>query len=497
MESDFIYIIDKASHYPAAPFNPDKDYPEFGGLFKIFDQGNTVYPALRRLFLESGFDSENSGRPGWNPFRGYIKNGGTVVIKPNLVFDERAGQAGKGCLITHGSVIRPVTDYLFLLQKTDNISFRVIVCDVPIQGANFDKILEQSGLKELQEFYKNSLGFNMEIMDLRHKIAKVDGTGFYVSVNAKGDPLGYSSIHLENSFLEEIASDYRKFGAPGYGLTETYSQIETTGSHYYHIPNTVLSADLFINIPKLKTHKKAGITIALKNLIGINGEKAWIPHYRRGSVKNGGDEFDENQVFLKTLTTKSVLLLQGKSKFLWKCARFINRVLFKKIFRKYLNPSDELSSYEKKALFLVDGNWYGNDTLWRAILDLNYLLFNYDSEGKKSATRPRNYICISDGIIAGEGDGPLDAQPKNSGLLTLSENPVINDLCLAKIMGFDWEKIPVLKNSVMLKNQFRFDGTTDMLKILQCNDGDEKLYIKYSDLPSFGFLPPPGWLGHI
>jgi uncharacterized protein (DUF362 family) len=497
MQIDFTYIIDKASSYPAPPFHPDRDYSEFNRTFTQFDKNNSVYSAIRKLFLEAGYNSKDARKSTWNPFRGYIKSGGTVIIKPNLVREEKGGQVGKYCLMTHGSIIRPITDYLFLLQKTDGINFKVVICDVPIQGTKFDKILEQSGLKALQEFYRNTLRFKMEIIDLRHKIAKVDNTGFYVSVPAEGDPLGYSRIHIENSFLEEIAKDYKKFGAPGYGMTETYSQIESTGTHYYHIPNTVLSADLFINVPKLKTHKKAGITIAMKNLIGINGEKAWIPHFRRGSIKNGGDEFDDTQVFLKTITTKTILLLQGKSKLLWKCVRFLNKMFIKKIFKKYLNPSSDLSDYEKKALFLVDGNWYGNDTIWRSILDLNYLIFNYDKVGKKTNFKARNYICITDGIVAGEGDGPLDAQPINAGLISLSENPVINDLCLSKLMGFNWEKIPQLKQAVKLKDFFRFDGDCNSIKIIQCSDSYEQRIVDFQDIPSFAFLPPPGWIGHI
>jgi len=32
----------------------------------------------------------------------------------------------------------------------------------------------------------------------------------------------------------------------------------------------------------LKLHRKAGITCALKNLIGINGNKEYLPHHRLG-----------------------------------------------------------------------------------------------------------------------------------------------------------------------------------------------------------------------
>jgi hypothetical protein len=53
----------------------------------------------------------------------------------------------------------------------------------------------------------------------------------------------------------------------------------------------VLSADLVVNLPKLKTHKKTGVTLALKNLVGINGDKNWLPHHSQGSVEKGGDEY--------------------------------------------------------------------------------------------------------------------------------------------------------------------------------------------------------------
>ena len=44
-----------------------------------------------------------------------------------------------------------------------------------------------------------------------------------------------------------------------------------------------LGADAVINIPKLKTHKKSGVTLALKSCIGLTNEKYWLPHYTEGS----------------------------------------------------------------------------------------------------------------------------------------------------------------------------------------------------------------------
>jgi uncharacterized protein (DUF362 family) len=52
------------------------------------------------------------------------------------------------------------------------------------------------------------------------------------------------------------------------------------GVHQYLVAKEVIEADIIINLPKLKTHRKAGVTCALKNLIGINGNKEYLPHHR-------------------------------------------------------------------------------------------------------------------------------------------------------------------------------------------------------------------------
>jgi uncharacterized protein (DUF362 family) len=493
---DFAFSIDSLSTYPEAPFCPDLDYPEFEGVFKHFNNTNRVYKNVRDLFINSNYDKDNIGTVEWNPFRGSIKNGQIALIKPNLVYQETKEELGKCCIMTHASVIRPIIDYLFLLQLKDKIRFRIIIADVPIQGAVFDEILEQTGLKALNDYYRQNFSLSIEIIDLRHKIAILKGNGFFKTVENKGDSLGYSKIHLENSFLEEIAGDYKKFGAPGYSITESFSQIEETGKHYYHIPNTILQSDLFINIPKIKTHKKAGVTIALKNLIGINGEKAWVPHFRRGSVKSGGDEFDDKDVFLKSITTKVNVLLQGKSKFLWNFGKSINSIFIKRFFRRDLKSST-IDEYEKKALFLVNGDWHGNDTLWRSILDLNYLLFFVNRETVEVKYKARNYICLSDGIIAGEKDGPLNPSQKKVGLLALSQNPVLNDICISKIMGFNWEKIPQLKNSILLSKYFEFAGSFQNFNLIQNFNSPGFDKVNFDNLPNLKFKPSPGWLNHI
>ena len=52
------------------------------------------------------------------------------------------------------------------------------------------------------------------------------------------------------------------------------------------------------------------------------------------------------------------------------------------------------------------GNWHGNDTIWRTIVDLNKILFFSKKDGFLSNEIQRKYFAIVDGIIGGEGNGP-------------------------------------------------------------------------------------------
>lgn len=495
---DFIYTSDKIFLYPEEPFHPDQNYPEFKDVFYQFDDKNKVYKTIRTFFINAGYDKKNIGTNNWNPFRDFLNDGNTVVIKPNLVYHETSQTINKSCLATHASVIRPIVDYLYLLKIKDNVKFNIIIADIPLQSADFQKTLIQTGLLSLQKFYLDKYDFQLNIMDLRYELAETDKNGFITRKQLQGDPKGYTSIHLKNSFLDEIIKDSNKFSISDYEGLETSTKHRTKGHHFYHISNTILNADLFINIPKLKTHQKAGITIALKNLIGINGDKSWIPHFRKGSVENGGDEYPNEMIWYKNLNSKTRRLLQGNSKFLWTCAKYVNRIIFKKILLHHNSNKNTIDQKKKTSLkWVAGGAWYGNDTLWRPILDLNYLLFYFDNKGRENKFPTRKYICITDGIISGEGNGPLLPNPKNAGILSFSENPVINDICLSKIMGYDWKKIPQLKHSTELKEYFHFDGNCSSIKILQCDDKLSTHSINYCELPSLFFDPPPGWIDHI
>jgi uncharacterized protein (DUF362 family) len=58
------------------------------------------------------------------------------------------------------------------------------------------------------------------------------------------------------------------------------------------------------------------------------------------------------------------------------------------------------------------------------------------------AVRPS--YAIVDGIMAMEGNGPIDGEPKPAGLVVIGDDPVAVDVTTAHIMGFEPEALPYL-----------------------------------------------------
>jgi hypothetical protein len=159
--------------------------------------------------------------------------------------------------------------------------------------------------------------------------------------------------------------------------------------HEYLIPKSVLDADVVINLPKLKTHRKVGLTASLKNIVGINGHKDWLPHHRCGSVDEGGDEY-RNRSFFKRLQTH---LGEKTDQDSHNSRNFFQRLM--------IRITDKLARSMAPDPFF-EGSWHGNDTLWRTVLDLNRLLVYANKDGKMTEAPQRKCMTIVDAIVAGE-----------------------------------------------------------------------------------------------
>ena len=220
--------------------------------------------------------------------------GKTVLLKPNLV------QADPDCVInTHPAVISATRESFLRLGAA-----RVLIGEGPGHERDTEGILEAIRLREWIE-------------------------------------------QLENHFVDLNLDDIKKVA-----LRTRASKL-----HELYLPVSVLAADFFVSMPKMKTHHWVGATLSLKNLFGV------VPGSCYGWPKN---------------------------------------VL----------------------------HWAGIEN---SILDL--------------ATTVRPDFAIIDGIIAMEGNGPIQGKPKASGVLVMGDDPVAVDATAARVMGFAPERMGYLSKA--------------------------------------------------
>lgn len=465
--------------YPSlCPFNPDQIYPELKGMYDYTaDSNNKVYGAVRDLLVSLELDGNNIGKATWNPFSDFIRQGDKVVIKPNLVLHHNRNKSDISAVVTHASLIRPLIDYTLLALKGTG---EVIVGDAPHGDARFDVITKANGLYDLVEWYK-SKGYNIKLIDFR-KFVYPNGFKSSVFVEREGDPEGYVSVDLgEHSHLCELNNLDRLYGSD-FDRSFIVRQHQE-GHHKYLVSGTIMKADVVISVPKLKTHKKAGVTINMKNLVGINGDKNYLAHYRIGSPSHGGDEFPNSN---------NPLLLFYRWYERFSADHFLAQ---NKMFYRYLYRICGIPSFCCIALYClfkgkdnvaICGAWYGNDTCWRMCLDLNYVLKYANKDGKICDTPQRRYFSLVDGIVAGEGNGPMKPDPRPIGALLAGKSPFHVDYVASYIMGFDPQKLSQIKTAAK-ENGVKEDN----LKVICKDHGKIR---SYKDI-NFDFKEPPTWKG--
>lgn len=484
-------VRDSGAMYPQTPpFDPSEVYPELAqhplGMLPRSKEPNPVYGLVRSALAELGLDRRHLGTAKWNPLRGLVPRSGLVVIKPNLVLESRESGDRRFAVVTHGSVVRALIDYVRLAGGPD---VDILVGDVPLQGTDFDLVVRQNGLRQTVDALRARGDGHLELRDLRRERAIVDEAGFISRIDRlEGDPRGYVAVDVgEASQLEGLpAATFDGFAVSDYRQSDTQSAHEA-GRHEYLVPSSILAADLFVNVPKLKTHQKAGLTVAIKNLVGVNGDKSRIPHFRLGTGA-GGDEFPPDRAWLRSLVSRVARQLQGRSRVVYRSARWV----WRSTRRRLVRSAPEVRG-SGAATLVGGGAWHGNDTLWRALHDLNLILAFTNVRGVLQPTPQRKYVCVVDGIVAGEGDGPLFPLARREGAVLAGDDPLAVDLVAARYMGLDWTRIPQLSQA--LSTRPRWTRVASSIE-----DGGVELRgteIESAWWAARPFLPPPGWVGHV
>ena len=475
----------RAAAYPRVPpFHPGEAYPEapFGDLAQ---EANYAYEAVRGSLWLAGLDRERFGTEEWNPLAGLLRPGQCVLLKPNLVKESHPRHPdGWQCVLTHGSVIRAVADYVW---KALDRRGTVIVADSPQTDSSFAKICAVLGLNEVSRYY-DAHGLDFRLVDLRREEWESRGGVVVSRRSLAGDPFGYVEYDLKEA--SELA------GHPGAGRyygadydSRVVNRHHTDGRHEYLISGCAIHADAVVSIAKLKTHKKAGVTIALKNLVGITGDKNYLPHHTEGAVAEGGDERP-----LASLGTsverRSVAVLRRMSLGLPVVGPWIHR-LARKAGRNVFGDTEEV---------VRSGNWWGNDTVWRMCLDLNKLLCYGTRDGSlrsEGSSGRKPHLVVVDGIIAGQGRGPMNPDPHPAGVVAFGTNPPSVDAACAGLMGFDPDRIPIIRHAFACQ---RYPLTEWPWKDVRIVSNEPRWNTTLGDLPheaALGFAPHFSWAGHI
>ena len=474
----------------APPYGPGAFVPELAELGSEPEeqeptgQPNHVFAAVRAALYAAGLDATRFDTPDWNPLGDLVAAGGHVVLKPNFIRHHNPCPEGTvESVITHGAVVRAAADYAFRAVGSQG---RVTLAEAPQMDCEFSRIREITGLDTLERHYAEA-GLAFSVIDLRREETRYSDGVIVERFPLPGDPLGYRVVDLGiHSYFEGSGLDPEKLRGADYDPGPT-SEHHRDGRNAYLLSETVLSSDLVVNLPKLKTHKKTGVTLALKNLVGINGDKNWLPHHTAGSATRGGDEFPGERWRDRARSAASDVARQ-----------FLKRGFGTRFVRVARRAEWAVRGDD----FIRAGNWHGNQTTWRMCLDLNRCLYYSDAHGLHlDAPGPvRKVLTILDGVVAGEGAGPLAPADRPTGVVVAGTDPLAVDIAAARLMGFDESRLPKLTEaltaSALRITEARSGADVSVFRCDASKPEPVSIPLDHMD-PDVPFAAHPGWSGHV
>ena len=328
-----------------------------------------------------------------NPLKNIVLPGEKVFIKPNWVAsrwrDSCPHKDDLYCVITHPAVIEAVADFAALALEGKG---KITIGDNPSIDADFEELMHHTGIRRLL----NKYDVPCEIVDLRPLVCedlKYYGHKYQMA-HRVGDKNGNVEVNL--------GSDSLLFGLDPKNFRGVFDEREDTikahtgYSQLYTYSRSLYDADVYISIPKLKTHQKVGATLNLKGLVGSITDKNQLVHWQVGYPEIGGDEY----------------------------------------------PDKESYDESKSAKVTHRGAWPGNDTIWRMVVDLY----------KGMLLKQRKYISVVDGIVGGEGQGPFCPTSKFSNSIIAGGDLLNTDIVSARYMGLNPQKIKYL--AYFLENNY-------------------------------------------
>ena len=482
--------LDEACYPSVAPFHPAEAYPEYPWGADDLSASNAVYAGVRRALQLAGLDSDHIGMRQWNPLGGLIEPGMRVVVKPNFVVSRHRGGKDIFSIITHASVLRAVLDYVVLALRGEG---HIIVADGPQYDCNWQELLAVTQLPRVLDFYTKLPRLSVGLIDLRYYWSR--GRHFASQLEPLlGDPAGSLIVNLgRRSALYDKAHPEKLYGAV-YHRNETIAHHQGE-VHEYCVSRTVMEADVVISVPKLKVHKKVGVTLNAKGLVGICTNKNYLVHYTLTPPSCGGDQYPDK---LLTPMEEAIIRLERWMYDHLLAPRWLPlEILHRSIYWLHNHTTRHLGiKVDERKRELDAGNWYGNDSAWRMTVDLMRVFHFADCQGRVQSTPQRRTFSVIDGVVGGEGNGPLVPDPVAAGIVLAGDNLLAVDLVATRLMGFDPLKTPMYRT---LLDDPEFDFGIRSLEDIEVRTFEADWVDCLWDHQNrfLGFAPHRGWAGHL
>jgi hypothetical protein len=133
-------------------------------------------------------------------------------------------------------------------------------------------------------------------------------------------------------------------------------------------------------------------------------------------------------------------------------------------------------------------------------LDLNKIALYGNPDGTLRPGIPKNrkrHYVLVDGIIAGEGRGPMNPDPVPAGILVFGLHPATVDAACAYLMGYDPERIPIVRQAFRCRYYPLAEWDWRDVRIISNRPEWNGLLPDIPDDATFHFEPHFGWKGHI
>lgn len=426
------------SAFPANPvaiaWNPEVgDYPPLRKVETWFREKNNVYPLVEKAMML--LNKENPE----NPFGEIIRPGDTVVIKPNWGTQYLFPKP-----VTHPGVVVPVIEYAVKAGAS-----KIILIEGPMTLYRSQKYFWGPAFVNvhalLQELRKRHPQVEFRFQDAN------DDQFVWVEL---GDASTFSGVYD----VPQLDHD----GHTGFVRDIFFNAADATGYSpgkyklgIYAIARSYLEGDVFIGVPKLKTHGWSGITAALKNLMGMN--------LRTTSHFLPPDAMKEYQKMsdFRTYRESPLRDVPHYSRASWDGKGFVNRKLI----------------------------GYENDILWRSLSDLNKLIRYADKNGKMHSTYQRRYAVVVDAIIGTDRGGPVSPSTVESNAIVAGFDPVAVDAACLRLMNWNSRYVRLVNNIDQLKS-YRVGSAGELQENLVGIDLKSPAFSKY-------YIPPANFSDEV